>query len=117
MFCPFRIIELQIIETEILIESFGIKWRKPGRKIKVRKNKKGKELREMINEDIIGQCHNTAPEVCAGEEKDSITVQGIYPECIVIRRRSSDIPHEMNSPDSYPHATLKGKDHYSSKLG
>ena len=45
--------ELQIIETEILIESFGIKWRKPSRKIKVRKNKKGKELREMINEDII----------------------------------------------------------------
>ena len=33
--------ELQIIETDILIESFGIKWRKPGRKIKKGNNKKG----------------------------------------------------------------------------
>ena len=45
--------ELHIIETEILIDSFGIKWRKPGRKIKKRKNIKGKELKEMVDEDII----------------------------------------------------------------
>ena len=45
--------EMQFIETEILTECFGIKWRKPSRKIKVRKNKKGKELKEMLDEDII----------------------------------------------------------------
>ena len=44
--------DLHVIELDILLESFGVTFRGPGKKIKAKKNT-NRELKEMLQEDII----------------------------------------------------------------
>ena len=70
----------------------------------------------MENKDKINQVIKTTPDDGAGEVCEKITVQGVYPQRIVIKRRLSDSPHKINSHNSCTDTTVKGRNQNSSKL-